>query len=240
MSVAQEAAYLGDFPIAAEATSAARLAFIRKTYAHLTAAVFAFVAIEAILFNTPIAQTLIPSLFSGYGYLIVFVAFIFVSYLAQRWAQSATSVRTQYMGLGLYVVAESIIFLPILYIANLRGGANIILTAALLTLLLFTALTVTVFVTRKDFSFLRAALGIGSIAALGIMVLGIIFGFNLGLGFVAAMLCLACGYVLYDTSNVLHHYRVGQHVAASLALFASIALMFWYVLRLLMILQDRR
>lgn len=240
MSVAQEAAYLGDFPIAAEATSAARLAFIRKTYSHLTAAVFAFVALEAILFNTPFVQRLIPSVFSGWGYLVVFAAFVLVSYIAERWAQSATSVRTQYLGLGLYVVAESIFFLPLIYIASVRGGPNIILTAALLTLLLFTALTVTVFVTRKDFSFLRAALGIGSIAAFGIMILGIVFGFTLGLGFVAAMLCLACGYVLYRTSNVLHHYHLGQHVAASLALFATMALMFWYMLRLLMILQDRR
>jgi FtsH-binding integral membrane protein len=38
---------------------------------------------------------------------------------------------------------------------------------------------------------------------------------------------------------VLHHYRVGQHVAASLALFASVALLFWYILQLLMSLTSR-
>ena len=54
-----------------------------------------------------------------------------------------------------------------------------------------------------------------------------------------AMIGFACGYILYDTSNILHHYRTDQHVAASLALFASVALLFWYVLRLLMALSSR-
>ena len=67
------------------------------------------------------------------------------------------------------------------------------------------------------------------IVALGVIVLSMFMGFNLGIIFVAAMLLLAGGYILYDTSNILHHYRIGQHVAASLALFASVALMFWYM-----------
>jgi FtsH-binding integral membrane protein len=53
------------------------------------------------------------------------------------------------------------------------------------------------------------------------------------------MILLASGYILYDTSNVLHHYRTDQYVAASLALFAAVALLFWYVLRLLMELNRR-
>jgi FtsH-binding integral membrane protein len=66
-----------------------------------------------------------------------------------------------------------------------------------------------------------------------------IFSFNLGILFIAAMLLLAGGYILYDTSNVLHHYRIGQHVAASLALFASVALMFWYMVQLVMSVTRR-
>jgi FtsH-binding integral membrane protein len=76
-------------------------------------------------------------------------------------------------------------------------------------------------------------------AALGLVLCGWLFGFSLGLWFTGAMILFACGYILYDTSNVLHHYRIGQHVAASLALFASVALLFWYVLRLLMALSNR-
>ena len=46
------------------------------------------------------------------------------------------------------------------------------------------------------------------------------------------MIGFAGAAVLYDTSNILRHYPVDRHVAAALDLFGSIALMFWYVLRL--------
>ena len=57
------------------------------------------------------------------------------------------------------------------------------------------------------------------------------------MAFSYAMIALACGYILYDTSNVLHNYRTDQYVAAALALFAAVMLLFWYVLRILL---DRR
>jgi FtsH-binding integral membrane protein len=64
-------------------------------------------------------------------------------------------------------------------------------------------------------------------------------GFSLGIFFMGAMVAFAAAYILYDTSNVMKHYRTDQHVAASLALFASVALMFWYMLQLLMSLSGR-
>ena len=62
---------------------------------------------------------------------------------------------------------------------------------------------------------------------------GVLFGFQLGTFFSVAMIALAGGSILYDTSNVMLRYPQDRHVAASLELFASVALMFWYVLRLL-------
>jgi len=61
-----------------------------------------------------------------------------------------------------------------------------------------------------------------------------IFGFSLGVWFSGAMVILAGGYILYYTSNVMLHYRTDQYVAAALALFSSVALLFWYVLRIFM------
>jgi hypothetical protein len=95
-----------------------------------------------------------------------------------------------------------------------------------------------VFVTRKDFSFLRKTLFVGGIAAMGLIVVAILTGFSLGPIFTYAMIALACGYILYHTSNVLHHYRIGQHVAAALALFASVALLFWYIIQLFLMSRD--
>ncbi len=220
-----------------------RASFIKKTYLHLLGAVLAFCALEVFYFQSGLAETLFSTLIgNGRGaWFVVLLLFMGVAWLANYWAMSATSVGMQYAGLGLYVVAESVIFAPLLYLANEFGGpdSNIIPTAGLITLLMFAGLTIAVFVTGHDFSFLRTALIIGGIAAMGFMLCGALFGFHLGTVFTVAMIVLACGYILYDTSNVLHHYRIGQHVAASLALFASVALLFWYILQLVMSLQSR-
>jgi hypothetical protein len=120
---------------------------------------------------------------------------------------------------------------------TVAGAGDIIPTAALITLVMFGGLTGIVLVTAKDFSFLRAFLMFGGLAAMGFIVCAMIFNFQLGPIFTIAMIILACGYILYDTSNALHHYQTTQHVAASLALFSSLALLFWYVLRLVMILS---
>ena len=103
-----------------------------------------------------------------------------------------------------------------------------------MTFFAFAALTLVVFLTRKDFSFLRGILMWGGIIGLLLIVAGAIFGFNLGTYFSVGMVALAGASILYDTSNVLHHYPEDRYVAAALELFASVALMLWYVLRLLM------
>ena len=217
-----------------EASPEVRAAFIRKTYAHLAGAILAFIGIEYLLLNSPLAEPLTQLMFGGrMSWFVVLIAFMGVSYWANSLANSNASTGMQYLGLGLYVVAEAVIFLPLLLIADLYyEGA--IFNAAMMTLLLFLALTATVFITRKDFSFLQPILMIGGFVALGVIVLSMIFGFNLGIIFIAAMILFAAGAILYDTSNVIHRYRPNQHVAASLSLFASVALLFWYILQLFM------
>jgi FtsH-binding integral membrane protein len=217
---------------AADAAADERSSFITQTYLHLAGAIGLFVILEAVLLAMPGTEGLVSMMIgTHYGWLVVLGLFMLVSYVAQNWAQSAVSPATQYLGLGLYVVAEAVIFLPMLYIAR-KVDPGIIPSAALATLALFGGLTAVVFVTRKDFSFLRSVLLFGGFAAMGLIVVAIVFQFALGPIFTYAMIALACGYILYHTSNVLHHYRIGQHVAASLALFASVALLFWYIMQL--------
>lgn len=211
-----------------------RAAFIRKTYAHLAVAVLAFIGLEAMLINSPLAEPLLGLMFGGrYSWLIVLAAFMGISWLANSWARSDTSQAMQYLGLGLYIVAETIIFLPLLYIAD-SYFPGAIQNAAVVTLGLFAALTAIVFTTRKDFSFLGPILTIAGFVALGVIVCSLIFGFTLGVVFSAVMVLFAAGAILYDTSNVLHNYRPNQYVAASLSLFASVALLFWYILQIFM------
>ena len=113
-------------------------------------------------------------------------------------------------------------------------GGQVILSAGLITLLLFAGLTYTVFTTKKDFTFLGGFLKISFFVVLGIIVASVLFGFNLGLIFSGAMVILASASILYNTSNIVRVYGENQYVAAALSLFASVALLFWYVLRILM------
>jgi FtsH-binding integral membrane protein len=214
----------------------ARGAFIAKTYTHLAGAILAFVALEFLLFQTAIPETLTNILFDGPGYawLGVLVVFMAVGALARWWAHSVTSAPLQYLGLAVYIVAETIIFIPLLYIAATFSEPDVIPLAGVTTLIVFTGLTAFVLITRKNFSFMRGVLGVVSLVAIAAIVGGVLFGFELGLWFSLAMVGLAAGYVLYYTSAVLHEYGEHQYVAASLALFAAIALMFWYILRIFM------
>jgi FtsH-binding integral membrane protein len=224
----------------ATAPVSARVAFIRRTYAHLAVAVAAFIGIEAALFASGAATDILKSMFAIKGAWIgLILLFIVGGYAAQAMARSRSSPGLQYAGLTMYVLLECVIFLPILYIADMRfPGQHLPLQAGIITLAVFTGLTVAVFASGKDFSFMGPILWIGSFLALGFVIAAVVFGFNLGLVFCVAMLALAAGYIIYDTSNIIHHYGTDQHVAASLELFAAVALMFWYVLRILMMTRE--
>jgi FtsH-binding integral membrane protein len=220
---------------AAQATPEERASFIRKTYMHVAGAILLFILMEVFLIGSgaglPLAQTMLGG---RYSWLIVLGAFMGVSMLANWWANSQTSKAMQYMGLILYTVAEAIIFVPLLFLAQIKAGGGVILEAGIVALGLFMGLTAVVFLTRRDFSFLGPILGIACFATLGFIVAGILLGFSFGAFFAWIMVAIAGGSILYNTSNVLHHYRPGQHVAASLSLFASVALLFWYILQIFM------
>ena len=128
-------------------------------------------------------------------------------------------------------MGQAIIFVPLLYLAD-GYAPGAITSAAAVTFLAFTGLSLVAFYTRKDFSFLRGILMWAGIIAMVLIVAGAIFGFQLGTFFSVAMVGVAGEAILYDTSNVLHHYPEDRYVAAALELFASVALMLWYVLRI--------
>jgi uncharacterized protein len=136
--------------------------------------------------------------------------------------------------------SEAIIFAPLLYIAAFFSDPSVLPTAAILTLLLFGGLTAIALTTKQDFTFLGGILKIGGFIVLGLILCSILFGFTLGLFFSVAMVVFASAAILYDTSKVMHHFSTDQYVAASLELFASVALLFWYVLRIVMALSSRR
>lgn len=216
-----------------------RVAFLRRTYGHLVVAIFALVGVTYLTVNSSFGESFTRWAFSGaFNWLMVLGLFMVVGFITDRLARSDTSPALQYIGLALGVVAEGIILTPLLFVAaHYAKDPYIIHKAGLFTLLIFAGLTGTVFITRKDFSFLRGILMVGSFAALGIIIASMIFGFHLGTIFAVAMIVLMAGYILYQTSLLMAYFRPTQHVSAALMLFSTIATLFWYVLTLLMSLQ---
>lgn len=210
----------------------ARATFLTRTYLHLFGAIAGFTLIEIYLFSSGLAVSIARGLLSV-SWLLVLGGFMIVGWLASRAAHRAVSPVAQYAALAAFVLAEAIIFVPLLFIAQ-AIAPGVIQSAALITLAGFTGLTVVVFATRKDFSFLGSVLRWAFVGALLLILGGTLFGFELGTFFSVGMIALAGGAILYDTSNVMHHYPEDRYVAAALELFASVALLFWYVLRLLM------
>jgi len=216
------------------ATNIEQATFYRKTYSHVAIALLAFIVVEAILINIVPPKLIISMVSSPFVWLLILGGFWLGSMLANKWTQ-AQDRSTQYRGLGIYVLLEAIIFLPMIYIAiDLSDGLAIISQAGIITLSLFAGLTAVVFLTRVDFSFLRSVLVIGGFVALGLIVAGAIFSFDLGLWFSVAMVALAAGGILYETYNIKNVYSTDQYVAAALQLFSSVMLLFWYVLRILL------
>lgn len=224
----------------------ARRTFIRKTYTHLAAAIYAFVMLEWLFVQLGWDQAALQMIGnSRWTWLAVLGGFMVVGWVADSWARSATSIGKQYAGLFLYVAAESVIFLPMIAIAktmtaNFAGQEIPIIGAAgVTTLVMVAGLTTYAYFSKQDFSFLGGFLSMVGWGALALIVVSAVFGFNLGVWFSAAMIIFASGYILYYTSNILRVYRTDQYVAAALALFASVALLFWYVLQIFMSFSNR-
>jgi FtsH-binding integral membrane protein len=215
----------------AQMAVAERSNFIWKCYAHVVGAVLAFAAISAYLYTSGISEIIAAPMLGNW--FLVLGAFILVGWGASHTAHRVQSTAAQYAALAVFVFAEAIIFAPLLLVAEMKAPGTID-SAAGVTILGSVGLIATAMITRKDFSFLRGLLVWGFFIAIAIIIAGALFGFALGTWFSVAMIGFAGAAVLYDTSNILHHYPQDKYVAASLELFASIALMFWYVLQLFM------
>lgn len=226
--------------VVAQASPNARAEFIKNTYLHLAGAVAAFIVVEFMLFQLGIAEAL-TSFISGnrFGWLMIIGGFSLLGWFSRSLVAKADDVNMQYAGLGAYVIGEALIFAPILYIAtNYTQDPYLLPTAVILTLAMFVGITTVAFTSGKDFSFLGGFLRIGGFIALGLIVCSVLFGFTLGIIFSALMVVFASVAILYTTSNIIRRYSTQHYVAASLELFASVALLFYYVLMTLM--RSRR
>jgi hypothetical protein len=237
--------YHGD--TVATAPVSERVAFIRRTYAHVFGAILAFVGLSAALIGSGLAERYIKDvlLANRYAGMILFGVFLVGSIAASYMAQSSKSVGVKYAGLALYVCLYTLLFVPILTLASdprfgftKAGAVPLPLLAGAVTLVVFGGLTAFVFISGKDFSFMGPILCVLSLVAFGVVIASALGAFSLGLVFCALMVALFAGWIIYDTSNIIHRYGTDEHVAASMTLFGSVAMLFYYILMLFMSSRD--
>ena len=212
-----------------------RLGFIRKTYLHLGAELMAVAGVTALCLQVPAMQKL-AMLLMGNFIIIYIAAFFGVALVSRKLMEGSKSIAVQYAGAGLWVFFLGLLITPLAMVAHARFGSYAVLGEALImTGCVFGGLTAYVFFTKKDFSFMGGALAVISWTMVGIALISFLFG---GFGgspiWSIAWVILLGGWVLYDTSNVLHHRRVDQYVAASVDLLVDFVYMFIHILSLLM------
>ena len=215
---------------------ATRSDFIIKVYQHLVLAVLAFMAIEAAFLRFGVAEAAYDLVAgSGVAWLLVLGGFMVVSWLATTAAHDVLNPSRQYGGLFALAVAEALIFAPFLHFLFRveSSGAGTVWAAAVITVAGFAGLSAVAYTTRKDLSFLRPILLWGGVCALVIIAAALLLGLDLGVWFSLAMIALAGGSILYQTQTVIRSYPAEAYVGAAVQLFASVMLLFWYVLRLL-------
>ncbi|CAA0150655.1 Probable transmembrane hypothetical protein [Tenacibaculum maritimum] len=214
-------------------TDAERVAFYKKTYTHVAGGVLLFVIFEYLLLQSTAIVEFALSMTQGFKWLLLLGGFMLVTNYAESTMLKTQDKSKQYAAYGVYILAEAFIFIPLIYIAMLyTGSADLLQQAAIVTLALFAGISSIVFITKKDFSFLKSALTVGFFIAIGLIIAGTLFGFSLGLWFSVGMCILAGGSILYQTSNLVNKYSTNDYIPAALGLFASLMLLFWYVLQL--------
>ena len=202
--------------------------FLRQTYMSLLGAVAAFVAVEVVFFQTGFALAVAPIMASNW--LIVIGGFMLLGWLTNYFTRTQSSPTMQYVEMGVTILLQALIFIPLLVYAVLFSDASVLSSAVTVTLIIFGGMTAVVAYSGKDFSFLGPFLAVLGIAALLAIVGSVIFSVSLGFYFSLTMVVFAAAVVLYQTSKIIHNYGPGQHIAAATGLFSSVAMLFYYVL----------
>ena len=219
-------------PPAAFAAVTERAAFLKKVYGILFLGVLGFAATLWAAGNVPVvndAAMAVGRLIYGqkWGWAIYLGAFFAGSWLVNRLAETRPINVIAYAG---WVVLLGFLIAPLVLMIAKTQGPEVISQASGMTALVFGALTIVVFYTSKDFSFLRSALWLGGIAVLVTSIAGAIFGFSLGLWFSAAIVVLMAGYILYDTSVILHRLPTTMAMTGAILLFTDVVLLFKHIL----------
>jgi modulator of FtsH protease len=216
-----------------DAESVARIAFLRRVYSLFlgalgVTALGAYIALN----NHQIMLWFAQHFF--YGLIIYFGAFFACKAMINKPGLNL-------IGLGLFGAVTGLILSPLLAYAIYEAGGSmsIITNAFVITGAAFAGLTGYVLVTKKDFSFMGAALSIGLFLVIGALISNFFIGgdsFGLAISIVGVV--LFAGYILYDTSRILKEYETMNPISGALHLYLDFVNLFIFILRI--ILASRR
>lgn len=241
--VTQPNAIAGSVPVAYTDTRT-RLAFLRKVYALFGGAMVVWAGTALLVIHNEALLQWTLNLFSGFlPMLLVFLGAFFILRV------SAASFPLNILGLGLFGVLEGFLSAPLIFYALASGateaattaevlasGSGLLAQAFGLTAIVFGGLSAYAITTKRDFSFLRAALWIGFALLFGIgllSLLGIGDGFVMGWGWSAAWVLLMSGFVLYDTQNIMRRFPPDAAASAAAILLIDFVILFKHILLLL-------
>jgi len=124
------------------------------------------------------------------------------------------------------------------YYMSMPGGSSIVATSLGLTGVIFLSLSGYTLVSKKDFSYMSGFLMTGMWVVIGsivLMLVGSLFGFyisGLHLAISAAVVILMSGFILFDTSRILHGGET-NYIMATVSLYLSIYNLFTSLMHLM-------
>jgi modulator of FtsH protease len=201
---------------------------IRNTYILLSMTLLfsAFTAAISVFLRMPPMTYLIS----------VAIAFALIWFVLPRTANSGAGLGTVFAITGLLGFSLG----PILnqYLA-LSGGPSIIATALGGTGVIFLALSGYALTTRKDFSFMGGFLFVGLLVVIAAALANIFLAIPaLSLALSAAIILIMSGFILYDTSRMVHSNGGENYVVMTVSIYLSIFNIFISLLNLLGIARD--
>ena len=200
-------------------TSVSRV--LRNTYMLLsiTVAISAITAYFSVITQAP-----------PVNFFILLIAMLGLPMLVHATANSSLGLVT----ISIFSAFMGYVLGPILsYYLSIRGGGEIIASAFSLTAFAFLGLSGYVLISGKSFSRITGFLVMGSIILLGAILLNMFMQIPaLSLAISVALILLACGYILAQTSMILEGIET-NYIRAAVTLYISIFQIFVNLLQLL-------
>lgn len=221
-----------------------RAAYMAKVYGLFFTGVIAFFACSIFpLIGEKMGIPLMGAIVASSVNLNPILAFVLL--LAFSFGAGALSMKRGVNLVAFYGFAAFFGWLSIglMYYAIERAGGSytLIFQAGGLTTFVMGGLSLYVIISRKDFSFMGGFLTVGLLMLIGASLLLFIMSMVVGVeniqwlhtGLVIASTLLFMGYVLYDTSQIMHRYSTDMVVPAALSLLIDFIMLFRNILFLL-------